>query len=278
MVDKARGLARLDVALLDLEDGVPRLEKDNARRKVADILARWDAMRPMPVVRINGIASEYFVADITAVVRPGLAGIVLPKTERADDVVTVDRLVAERERAAGMSAQSVPFVASIESAAGLLNAAAIARAPRVAGLLFGAEDWANDLGLPTERAGDALDLVYVRSAIVVAAAAARIAAFDGVWPGIEDADGLRRDSIRARQLGFSGKTCIHPNQIDLVNEVFTPSAREVEAARGLVSAFEEAERGGTGAITYAGKMVDRPVVERARRVLRLSELSREVSR
>src|SRR6266511_1225548 len=116
------------------------------------------------------------------------------------------------------------------------------------------------------------------NAAMRAAAAARIAAFDGVWPGIEDADGLRRDSIRARQLGFSGKTCIHPNQIDLVNEVFTPSAREVEAARGLVSAFEEAERGGTGAITYAGKMVDRPVVERARRVLRLSELSREVSR
>lgn len=273
MVEKAQGLASLDVALLDLEDGVPAAEKGAARRKIGEALGRWERARPLPLVRINGFASEHLIADLTTVVRLGLTGIVVPKVERPDDLITLDGLVAERERAANMSAQSVRFIASIETAAGLLSAAVIARAPRVAGLMFGAEDWANDLGLPTERAADGLDLVYARSAIVVAAAAARIAAFDAVWPRIEDPDGLRRDSVHARAIGFNGKTCIHPSQVEIINEVFTPSDAEVEVARGIVAAFEAAERGGAGAIALGGRMVDRPVIERARRVLRQRELS-----
>lgn len=276
MIEKALGLASLDVALLDLEDGVPAAEKDAARGLLAEALGRaGGGERPVRFVRVNAIASDRFPADVAAVVRPGLRGILLPKVERADEVAAADRLVAERERAAGMVAGAVPFVASIESARGLLNALAIASAsPRLAGLLFGAEDYANDLGLPTNREGEARELLHARSALVVVATAARVLSFDGVWPDIHDAEGLRRDSIQARQLGFTGKTLIHPGQIDVINEAFTPSEGDVEYARRVAAAFDEAETRGEGAISFGGQLIDRPIVERARRLLRSWELTR----
>ncbi len=274
MIDKALGLEILDVALLDLEDGVPPGEKDSARRLLADALGRASGARPVRFVRVNAIASDRFAADIAAILRPGLQGLLLPKVERADEIAIAERLVAERERVSDMPAGPVPFVASIESAQGLLNAFAIATASRrMVGLLFGAEDYANDLGLPTQREGEARELVHARSALVVAATAARVLSFDGVWPDIHDAAGLRRDSGQARRLGFSGKTLIHPGQIDVINEVFTPSEGDLDHARRVVAAFDEAERRGEGAIAFGGQLIDRPIVERARRVVRSWELT-----
>ncbi len=275
MIEKALGLANLDVALLDLEDGVPPAEKDAARRLLADALGRARGQRPVRFVRVNAIASDRFAADIAAIVRPGLQGILLPKVERADEVGSADRLVAERERASGIPEGAVPFVASIESAQGLLNAFAIATASRrMIGVVFGAEDYANDLGLPTQREGEARELVPARSALVVAATAAHVLSFDGVWPDIRDAEGLRRDSVQARRLGFSGKTLIHPGQIDVINEVFTPSESDLDYARRVVAAFDEAEKRGEGAIAFGGQLIDRPIVQRARNVIRSWELTR----
>jgi len=167
---------------------------------------------------------------------------------------------------------AVALRTAIESAAALLEAPRIAKAAeRLIGVMFGSEDFALDLGLPTKREGEAGDLLYARSATVIAAASARKLAFDGIWPDIRDAAGLRADSLRARRLGFSGKTLVHPDQIAVANEVFSPTAAEVEEARRIVRAFDEALGRGDGAVALDGQMLDAPVVDRARRVLRATE-------
>jgi citrate lyase subunit beta/citryl-CoA lyase len=134
--------------------------------------------------------------------------------------------------------------------------------------MFGSEDFALDLGLPAKREGEAADMLYPRSAMVIAAVSAGKIALDGIWPAIHDAAGLRADSLRARRLGFSGKTLIHPDQIAIVNEIFSPSAAELDEARRIVHAFDEAVARGDGAVALDGRMLDAPVVDRARRVLR----------
>jgi len=269
MLNKAIGLANLDVAMFDLEDGAPPNQKDLARELVASTLGR-PAGGPRRFVRINALASERREADLRAVLRAGLQGLVLPKVERADEVTLVDRLLAEQEPRADLRAGSVVLIAAIESATGLINAPAIAAAtPRMAGLMFGAEDFGLDLGLPTNREGEGRELIYARSAMVVAAASAHVQSIDGVWPDIHDFEGVRRDAIQARRLGFSGKSTFHPGQIDIINEVFSPSAAEVEHARRVVDAFAEAQAAGQGAVAFGGQLIDLPIVERARRVLRL---------
>jgi citrate lyase subunit beta/citryl-CoA lyase len=279
MVQRALGLGEfgasaLDVAILDLEDGVPPASKDEARRLIADVLGRdpRGAAVPLRFVRIRRALSDDGAADLDAVVRPGLAGIMAPKVRRQDEVEWMaDRLDA-LERDAKIAHGTVRIIPSIESAAALLEAPRIAKASdRVVGLAFGSEDFALDLGLPTKREGEAADLLYARSATVVAAVSAGKSSFDGIWPDIEDAAGLRADTLRARRLGFSGKTLIHPDQIALVNEIFNPTAAEVEEARRVVRAFDEALARGEGAVALDGQMLDAPVVDRARRVLRRVE-------
>jgi citrate lyase subunit beta / citryl-CoA lyase len=277
MVQRALGLGAfaptaLDVAILDLEDGVPPAEKDRARAAIASVLgAASTDDGPARYVRVN---AELAVrdADLAAVVRPGLDGIVAPKIDDPEEIVRLSRDLDEREEAAGMARGSIRIVPSIESALGLLEAHAVAAsADRVIALLFGAEDFARDLGLPAERQAEAAELLYARSAVVVAAVAARRQAIDGIWPDVTDAEGLRRSSIQARRLGFSGKSLIHPGQIETINEIFSPSAAEVSYARRVVAAFDEGQARGLGAVALDGKLLDKPIVERARRTLALHD-------
>lgn len=278
MVERALGLgefgaSELDVAILDLEDGVPPAAKDEARRRIADVLAR--ASRdggPRRFVRIRRALSDDGADDLEAVVRPGLAGIMAPKVRRPDEVEWLAERLDALEPGAKIPHGAVRIIPSIESAAALIEGPRIAMASdRVAGLAFGSEDFALDLGLPTKREGEAADLLYARSATVVAAVSAGKLAFDGIWPDIKDAAGLRADALRARRLGFAGKTLIHPDQIAVVNEIFSPTAEEVEEARRVVHAFDEAVARGEGAVALDGRMLDAPVVDRARRVLRAVE-------
>ncbi len=258
-----------DVALLDLEDGVPAAEKENGRRVVAAALARPRA-GCLRFVRVGRSTSDQAEADLAAVVRPGLDGIVVPKVARAEELAMVDEMLLERERAAKMAERSVRVIASIESAAGLVAAPDIARSPRLVGLMFGSEDFASDLGLPLRREAEAAELLYARSALVVAAAASRILAFDGIWADFKDAAGLRTDALTGRRLGFAGRQCIHPDQVPVVNEVFSPTTDEVERATRVIAAFEEGVARRLGAVALDGEMLDAPIVERARRVLRLA--------
>ena len=279
MVERALGLGEfgasgLDVAILDLEDGVPPAAKDEARRRISDVLARSSGGGggPSRFVRIRRALSDDGAGDLDAVVRPGLAGIMAPKVRQPDEVEWMADRLDVLERDAKVAHRTVRIIPSIESAAALLEAPRIAAASdRVVGLAFGSEDFALDLGLPTKREGEAADLLYARSATVVAAVSAGKLAFDGIWPDINDAAGLRADALRARRLGFAGKTLIHPDQIMVVNEIFSPTAAEVEEARRVVRAFDEALTRGEAAVALDGRMLDAPVVDRARRVLRAIE-------
>ncbi|MBI4442999.1 MAG: CoA ester lyase [Acidobacteria bacterium] len=281
MMDKALGLENVDAIMLDVEDGVAPAEKETARRQIAatlDQVQKSIQTSPAPprtparYVRINAIGHERMHADLAAVVRPGLEGLVLPKVETAEQVKTVERILDSREPEAGIVAGTVRLLVAIESPRGLFNAYAIAAAsPRVTGLIFGAEDYGRELGLPLRREEEARDLVYARSVIANAAAAAHVQSIDGVWPDLQDMEGLRRFALQARRLGFNGISAIHPSQIEPINAVFTPAPDEVDYCRQVVQAFEEAQARGEGSIAFGGQLLDLPIVERARRTLALAE-------
>lgn len=269
MLTKAIGLTNLDVAMFDLEDGVPPHQKDDARELVTSFLERGPG-GPRRFVRINAVRSERLEPDLEAVIRPGLEGLILPKIEEPDEVRLLDSILNDRERKVGLEGGRVQLVAAIESARGLLHAPAIAAcSPRLLGLMFGAEDLSLDIGLSTKREGEARELLYARSSLVIAAASAHVESIDGVWPDYRDPEGLREDAVQARRLGFTGKSTFHPGQIDIINEVFSPTEGDVAYARRVVGAFEEAQAAGQGSIALGGQLIDLPIVERARRVLRL---------
>ncbi len=263
MIDKSPGRGS-DALIYDLEDAVPPNEMEAARTKVAAALS---AARegPRRFVRIHAAGHGAVDGDLRAVVRPGLEGLVLPKVDCPEDVRTVDRSLTELEPQAGMAPGSVRLAAMIESAVGLIQAPAIAvSSPRLAALMFGAEDFAVDLGLFSFRQGGLL--AYARSALVVAAASAKLEVVDKVYVDFRDPDGLARETQAARELGFTGKLLIHPAQIEAVHHVFRPTDQEVESARRVVAAFKAAPEEGTMAVD--GRMVDLPVVKRAQWILR----------
>ena len=268
MIDKAYEL-KLDVAMFDLEDGVPPGEKNTARAMMAGTLDR-PSDRMLHFVRIHPGGTKEMESDLAAVIRPGLDGLTLTKVSCPDDVSQVSAILDEREEEAGLQRGSVRLLATIESARGLIQAPAIAASsPRLVGLMFGAEDFAMDLGLFNVRQGEAGDFLYARSALVVAAASEGLQAIDRVYLDIRNPAGLEEDTRFARDLGFTGKALIHPAQIEVVEKVFHPTDAEVVHAQRVVEAFEAAEAAGAGAVAVDGQMVDLPVVERARRVLQL---------
>jgi len=266
MIDKAGGL-ELDAAVLDLEDGVPPTEKDAARTLVAEAIAKWRS-GPQCFVRTDAADGKAIEADLDAAVRPGLVGVVLPKVEKADDVRKVDTMLRDREKRAGIDTGVVRLVAIIESTRGVIAAPTIAAAcPRMAGVLFGSEDFALDLGLLTVDQAEGGQMLYARSAIAVAAASQGLQAIDRVYLDVTDPKGLRADALKARELGFTGKALIHPDQIGVVHECLDPTPQQLEHAQRIVDAFDKANARGDGSTTVAGQLVDLPIVEKARRVL-----------
>lgn len=271
MVDKALGL-ELDAAIFDLEDGVPSDKKNVARERVAKALSH-SSKGPLRFVRTHPVGSARIDVDLDAVVQQGLDGLVLPKVDRAEDLLLVDNKLEIRESSIGFERGRVQLVALIESARGLIQAPAIAAScSRLVGLMFGAEDFALDLGVFTTGEGNPGDWIFARSSLVVAAASERLQVIDRAYLNIWNPEGMLEDSRFARELGFTGKSVIHPNQIETIHRVFTPNAVEVEQAKRIVDAFEEAEIAGLGAVTVEGQMVDLPIVERARRILKLMDL------
>jgi citrate lyase subunit beta/citryl-CoA lyase len=257
-----------DGVFLDLEDGVVPDAKPAARANVAAVL-RDARPGPLRTVRVNAVGSEWFQRDVEAVVGSGLEALCVPKVESAADLGPVLELL-DRADPGG----SVSIVAAIESAAGLLRAPEIAAARRVLAIMFGAEDYALDIGLATKREGEAAELIYARSAIVVAAAAARVLSIDGVFPDLDDPEGLLADIIQSRRLGFDAKSTFNPRQIELINEHFSPMAGELDYARRVVDAFEQATARGDAAIAVGGQLVDLPIVQRAQALLSLAERHR----
>ena len=271
-IDKAMSLS-CDVMMLDIEDGVTPAEKPAARVLIAEALGRpKEPGGPVRFVRINAVGGEHSEADLRAAVRPGLEGLVLPKVESAEEVQTVAAYLNGREAEVGLERGSVALAAAIETPRGLFSALAIAdSSPRMVALMFGAEDYGWELGLPAVREEEAAELLHARSIIVAAARAAHIQPVDGVWPDLGDEDGLRLDVAKARRLGFGGKALFHPSQIDAINAAFAPTPAEIDYAERVTDAFDEAFARGEGSIAFEGRLVDRPIAERARATLRLAD-------
>jgi citrate lyase subunit beta/citryl-CoA lyase len=264
--------AGADAVVLDLEDAVPEPEKPRARELVRRALeARPAGARPAVFVRLNEPGGRLWADDLTAVVTPALTGIRLPKVESAAAVGHVADALARAERQAGLANGSIEIACTLETARGVHQASAIATAPRVRNLAFGGADFAHDLGL--EPGDDEQETLFARSQLVLAA---RVAGIDPpiatVWTRLDDADGLRASSERARRLGFFGRSCIHPRQLAVIHEVFSPRLEALAWAREVVEAFERAAAGGSGAVTTtSGQFVDAAVARRARALLALAE-------
>lgn len=276
MVEKSFGLP-VDCVMLDLEDGVVPAQKASARPVVAAALRQKKDLRaPARYVRVNAIGTADLEKDLDAVVVEGLQGLVVPKMEKPEELLNVEKKLVQLMRQRGLRDDSVRLLLAVETAVGLLAAPELARCtPRVSGLIFGAEDYSRDIGMPTVRSAFASEFIYPRSAIVVAAVAAGVAAVDIVWPDLKDQAGLERDSRLGRDLGFTGKSLIHPSQIEPINQVFSPSTDEVAVSTRLIKQFDDAVADGRGSINFEGKLVDRPIYERAKATVRLSELINE---
>ena len=240
--------AGADAVMLDLEDAVPPEAKDTARRAVAEVLPTHLAW-----VRVNAAGTPWCAADLDAVGEHAF-GIRIPKAESAADVAWV------RARAPGK-----PIIAAVESARGVFAAAEIAAAPGVVHLAMGGVDLARDLGAGSSN----LATLYVRSHLVLASRIAGIEPpIDSVYPHLDDDSGLREQAAFARMLGFFGKSAIHPRQLPILHEVFTPTAEEISWAREVIAAFDAA--GGEALRLSSGEFVDLPVADRARRLLQLA--------
>jgi len=260
--------AGADAVILDLEDAVAPAHKAAARDHVAALISRVGPAAGRELhVRINRAPDGPDLDDLAAVTAPGLTGVRLPKVGGADEVRAVAAELDGLERAARMEPGSVLLYLSIETAAAALAAAELATAPRVARLVFGAMDFLADIGSP--GAADGAATWFARGQLVLASRAAGIGApVDNVHTALDDHDGLRRAAEFARELGFFGKSVIHPRQIETVHAVFTPSESELAAARRLL---DHVEAEGTGAAALDGEMIDAAVVARARRVVALVE-------
>ena len=271
--NKERFLARaadsdVDCVFLDLEDGVLPESKTQARTMVAAALRA--PFRPQRYVRLNAASTEWFADDLAEIIPAAPDGVCLPKCEDPGQVAELASRLDDIERQALIEPGSTRIVAAIESPAAILSAAAIARAhPRIVGLMLGAEDLALDIGLGTAREAEAAELLFARSMLVYAAAAARVVSIDGVFPNLDDAEGIERDTLQARRLGFTAKSTFNPRQVEVINRIFSPRPDEIEYARQVVDAFQAAEARGDASVTVGGQLVDRPIVLRAQRLLEL---------
>ncbi|HER8628154.1 TPA: citrate (pro-3S)-lyase subunit beta [Streptococcus pyogenes] len=257
-----------DSVMFDLEDSVSLKEKDTSRALVHFALKTFDYSSVETVVRVNGLDS-CGALDIEAVVLAGVNVIRLPKTETAQDTVDVEAVIERVERENGIEVGRTRMMAAIESAEGVLNARDISKASkRLIGIALGAEDYVTNM--KTRRYPDGQELFFARSMILHAARAAGIAAIDTVYSDVNNTEGFQNEVRMIKQLGFDGKSVINPRQIPLVNEIYTPTKKEIDHAKQVIWAIREAESKGSGVISLNGKMVDKPIVERAERVIALA--------
>ena len=257
------GLHSPDAIILDLEDSVHHDEKDAARILVRNALRAVDFGRSERTVRINPLPLA--LEDLREVIPEAPDLVLLPKAEKPEQVKDVDRAIGELKAEHAID-RPVWILPILESALGIENAFAIAAAsPHVVGLTIGLEDYTADLGVA--KTAEGRESLYARARLVNAARAAGIPAIDSIFADVADLEGLARWAEQSRALGFEGMGCIHPSQIRVVHQAFQPSPAEIEKARKIVAAFEDAERRGLGVVSLGSKMIDPPVVERARKLV-----------
>lgn len=259
-----------DAVIFDLEDAVSPAEKDAARILVRNTMTYMDFRGCERVVRINGIDTPYWKEDLDEVLpcRPDL--ILLPKTSSAADIQEADTYITETEKRLGLAAGAVGLVALIETALGVENAFSIASAsPRVAALFMGAEDLTADLRC--KRTKESREIEYARTRLVTAARAAGVEVYDTPFTDVNDDEGAEADATLAKALGFTGKASISPRHVESINRVFSPSQAEIDYAYEVMEAIRLAKEQGKGAVALRGKMIDAPIVERARQTIAMAQ-------
>lgn len=265
-----------DCIMFDLEDSVSYAEKDAARSLVFHALTTIDYGDKELVVRVNALNTSIGIDDLEAMVRARIDVIRLPKTETAQDIVFCEEQIERIEKTIGIPVGTTKMMAAIESAQGVLNAPAIAMASkRLIGIALGAEDYVTDL--KTSRSPEGIELLFARSMILQAARSAGISALDTVFSDVNDEEGLIAEAKLIKQLGFDGKSVINPRQIQPIIDIFTPTLKEIQKAKAVMEAIAEANRRGSGVISLNGKMIDRPIVLRAERVISLAKAARLIS-
>jgi len=261
-----------DSLIFDLEDSIAPTEKDAARLLVWSALKTVDYGKTEKVVRINGLDGPWIRLDVEAMVRAGAEVLRLPKTESAADIARLEELVIAAEKSSGREIGSVRLMAALESPLGIINAFEIAKSSRrLIGIALSAEDYVTSL--KTTRSPEGVELAEARGRIIIAARAAGVMALDTVYTDVSDDEGFLREARLAKQMGFDGKSLITPSQIPLVHSVYEPTAEEIRKSRRIVAAAEDAAERGLGVMALDGKMIDKPIVERAQRVLELARAS-----
>ena len=260
------GLHKPDGIILDLEDSVAPAEKDSARIMVRNALRSVDFYGAERMVRINQLPRG--IDDLKYVVPHNVHVILIPKCESADQIKAVDEEVNRIKKEYGIK-NNIFYMPIIESALGIIKSFEIASASKMnCALAIGLEDYTADIG--TQRTNEGKESFFARSMIVNAAKAAGIQPIDTVFSDVNDMEGLRASVVEAKSLGFEGKGCIHPRQIPVVHEAFAPTSEEIDKAKKIVLAFEEAEKKGLGVVSLGSKMIDAPVVKRARKTIELA--------
>ena len=255
-----------DAVIFDLEDAVAPAEKDAARILVRNTMRYMDFRGCEIIVRINSIDTPYWKADLDQILpqQPGL--IMLPKTGTARDVLEADAYITQVEARLGLAPNTVGLMPLLETALGVENAFAIASAsPRVRAIFLGAEDLTADLRC--RRTKEGREIEYARTRLVVAARAAGVDVYDTPFTDVNDDVGIRRDAALAKALGFTGKASISPRHVEVINEVFSPSQKEIDYAYEVMDAIALAKEQGRGAIALHGKMIDAPIVARAQQTI-----------
>jgi citrate lyase subunit beta/citryl-CoA lyase len=274
--DSSRKLAsarnlRPDAFIYDLEDAVSPDRKVEARGMLKDELESAAYRSAKIFVRVNSFGSPFLDEDLRAAVRPQVYGIVLPKCSEAAEVAQVHQRLLGLENQAGMPVGDMKLLLILESAKGVVRACELARSStRIIALLFGGEDFCADMGIVRTKTGE--EIGVARSLVALAAKAERLEAIDGPFTDFGDAAGLFEETRRIKQMGFTGKALIHPNQIDTVHNAMAPSNEEIALAEEVVRTFEKS---GQGVAVVRGKMIDEPVVIQARKILKQSARDRK---
>jgi citrate lyase subunit beta/citryl-CoA lyase len=269
MLEKARDFDA-DAIVADLEDSVPPAEKENARGVVRDMAPTLSGRGQKVLVRLNSLDTGLTHDELAALIGPHLYGISIGKVESTWDIKECDRIASALEKGAGLEPGHLKIVPWIENSRAVMRVYDIAIAsPRVVGLAFGAEDYTDDMDIQRTDEGD--EVYFPRATVALAARAAGVAALDSPFVRFRDQDGLKREIEVALKLGFKGKFAIHPAQLDTINTMFSPRPEDVEYARRVMEAWDQAEAEGRGSTSLDGRMIDVPVVKRARSLLAMAD-------
>lgn len=266
---KTAHLKHSDCIIFDLEDAVYYSEKDNARKMLCNAIRNMDYGGCEVFARINALNTLFGEKDVRELVEAGIKNIRLPMCESKNNIKELGDMLTYYEKKFGRKEEEIKIQGAIETPKGVLNALEIATASeRVISISFGAEDYTNCLGI--NRIKRSMEYLYARSHISLCANVAGIDSIDTVFTDIKDMDGFEKETTEAKNLGFSGKSCIHPSQVIKVHEIFTPTKEDTEAALKIIEKAKEAEKEGIGVITVDGKMVDKPIIEKSQRIIKLA--------